>query len=265
MAEDEKPVRRVRQGAKKLDSAPSLIAAIEMLRERLPGDPQFGDPLSTAGRRPAELVAREASALQPERPSAAHHLGLAALQVWQALSERSGRGMGDEAVTILFTDIVGFSSWALTAGDAAAVQLLREAGVVLEGAIERRGGAIVKRLGDGLMAVFPDPESAVEAALDAAEGLEEIEVDGFHPHMRFGVHHGRPRRLGGDYLGVDVNIAARVADHAKGGQVLVSETVCGELEEDSFELGRLRRLRAEGAPKDLRICEVKGRVVSPPA
>jgi adenylate cyclase len=259
-----KPPRKVRERAKKVDSAPSLLAAIDMLRERLPGDPQFGDPLSTAGKRPVEVVAREASSLQPSRPSAAHSLGLAALQVWQAFSERQGRGAGDEPISVLFTDLVGFSSWALEAGDAAAIRLLREAGSVLEGSVDDHGGAIVKRLGDGLMAVFDQPAPAIESALEAHDGLAKIDVDGYTPQMRAGVHHGRPRKLGGDYLGVDVNIAARVADSAKGGQVLVSEPVCELLEEGTFELGRARRLRAEGAPKDLRVCEIK-RIASPSA
>ena len=265
MAEQEdKPVRRARERARRVDSTPSLVAAIDMLRERLPGDPHFGDPLSTAGKRPVEVVAREASALQPERPSAAHSLGLAALQVWQAVSERSGRGRGDEPISVLFTDLVGFSSWALEAGDAAAVRLLREAGIVLEGSVEERGGAIVKRLGDGLMAVFDHPQPAVEAALEAHDGLAQVHVDGYQPQMRAGVHHGRPRKLGGDYLGVDVNIAARVADSAKGGQLLVSEPVCQMLEDGVFEVGRPKRLKAEGAPKDLRVCEIKG-IASAPA
>ena len=265
MAEQEdKPVRRARERARRVDSTPSLVAAIDMLRERLPGDPHFGDPLSTAGKRPVEVVAREASAHQPERPSAAHSLGLAALQVWQAVSERSGRGRGDEPISVLFTDLVGFSSWALEAGDAAALRLLREAGIVLEGSVEERGGAIVKRLGDGLMAVFDHPQPAVEAALDAHHGLAQVQVDGYQPQMRAGVHHGRPRKLGGDYLGVDVNIAARVADSAKGGQLLVSEPVCQMLEDGVFEVGRPKRLKAEGAPKDLRVCEIKG-IASPPA
>jgi adenylate cyclase len=69
------------------------------------------------------------------------------------------------------------------------------------------------------------------------------------------VHVGRPRRLGGDYLGVDVNIAARVMDAAKGGEVLVSEEACRDLPAE--ERGRSRRLRADGIPKGLRVVRVK--------
>ena len=47
--------------------------------------------------------------------------------------------------------------------------------------------------------------------------------------MRFGVHTGKPRPLGGDYFGVDVNIAARVMEAARPNQVLVSESACDDL------------------------------------
>ena len=84
-------------------------------------------------------------------------LGLGALQVWQALSEAQGRGRGDAEVAILFTDLVDFSGWALDVGDEAALELLRKVGREEEDAICGRGGDVVKRMGDGLMAVFPDP------------------------------------------------------------------------------------------------------------
>ena len=63
----------------------------------------------------------------------------------------------------------------------------------------------------------------MEAALNAQEAVREVEVRGYRPRMRAGVHWGRPRKLGGDYLGVDVNIAARVADCAKADQVVISD------------------------------------------
>ena len=54
----------------------------------------------------------------------------------------------------LFTDLVGFSAWALHAGDAAVLELLREVGAEVEALITGHEGRIVKRLGDGLMATF---------------------------------------------------------------------------------------------------------------
>lgn len=52
-------------------------------------------------------------------------------------------------MALLFTDLVGFSSWALHAGDAAVLELLREVGTEVEAVIARHDGRIVKRLGDG--------------------------------------------------------------------------------------------------------------------
>ena len=66
--------------------------------------------------------------------------------------------------------------------------------------------------------------------------------------MRAGVHVGRPRKVGGDYLGVDVNVAARVAEQAKGGEVLVSEPTLGARRRRRPPRGRPKRLRADGAP-----------------
>src|SRR5688572_16087395 len=110
-----------------------------------------------------------------------------------------GRGHGDREVTILFTDLVEFSSWTLEAGDDAAIELLRKVGLAVEAPVRAHGGRVVKRLGDGLMAVFDgDPGAAVEAACRARAAVEEIEVDGHRPQLRAGVHVGRPRRLGGD-------------------------------------------------------------------
>jgi len=248
--------KRLREAAVRADSHPTALRAARWLRSRLPGDDRFGDPLSTAGRAPFEVLGRGASALQPARPSAAHELGLSALQLWQGLSEASGRGRGDEQVALLFTDLVGFSSWALDAGDALAIDLLRAVGEVSEEAVSASGGRIVKRLGDGLMAAFPETPGAVDAALATRLGLEPIEVSGYRPRMRFGVHSGKPRMLGGDFYGVDVNTAARVMAAAGPDQVLVSESACRDLPLERYELSRARRLRAPGAPADVHVVSV---------
>ncbi len=248
---------RLRAAVTRLDSEPALLSAARGIRRRLPGDAKFGDPLSTAGRAPVEVIARSVSALQPGRESVAKELGLSALQVWQSVSEATGRGRGDVEMALVFTDLVGFSEWALHAGDAAVLELLREVGTEVEAAITQHEGRIVKRLGDGLMATFLDAQEAVEAALDAQDAVRGIEVDGHSPRMRAGVHWGRPRRLGGDYLGVDVNVAARVTAAAKAEQVLVSDAVLARIDHSNgVRAGRAKRLRADGTPAGLRIAEV---------
>lgn len=242
---------RLRERAIRIDSQPRLLTFARRLRRALPGDERFGDALSTAGLSPVQMLARGVSAFQPERESVAKELGLAGLQLWQGLSEAVGRGRGDQELAILFTDLVGFSSWALGAGDEATLELLREVGTVVETAIEDRRGRIVKRLGDGLMATFLTAQGAVDAALFAQDELVRIEVAGYSPRMRAGIHWGRPRRLGGDYLGVDVNIAARVADAGRAGQVVVSDSALAHMRLDGLSTSRSKRLRAQGAPRDL--------------
>jgi adenylate cyclase len=247
---------RLREAMINFDSRPALLAAARRLRRRLPGDEKFGDPLSTAGVTTVEVVARSMSTFGPERESVVQELGLAGLQLWQSLSEATGRGRGDEPLALLFTDLVGFSSWALEVGDVPTLELLRQVGNAVETPIVAHEGRITKRLGDGLMATFTDSQGAVEAALEAHEALASVEIDGYKPQMRAGVHWGRPRHLGGDYLGIDVNIAARVGDAAKAGEVVVSDPALERLDVQSLRVGRSKRLRADGAPRELRYTKV---------
>lgn len=249
---------RVARGARRIDETPILVKAAQRVREVLPGDRAVGDPLSTAANRPADVLARYLSEVT-ERPSTLREVGLAALQVYQSMSEAQGRGRGHDRCAIVFTDLVEFSAWALEAGDEEAVQLLREVARAVEPPIESNGGRVVKRLGDGHMAVFGDAGCAVRAVYEANDRLREVDVDGYDPQIRAGVHVGQPRKLGGDYLGVDVNIAARLTDAASGGEVFVSEAARAEIGDDGFDFKKQRRFRAKGAPKDLEVYAVRPR------
>jgi adenylate cyclase len=246
---DEQPsrARRLLAALQRLDARDGLIGLARAGRRRLPGDHRYGDPLSLSGDDAPQLLGRRISALADERPSALRELGMGALQVWQALSEAQGRGHGDRELAILFTDLVDFSDWALDAGDAAAVEHLRRVGEAVEQPVKAHGGRVVKRLGDGLMAVFEDANGAVNAACEAAGAVDEL--DG--PGLRAGVHLGRPRKLGGDYFGVDVNVAARVASAAGPGEVLISSTVRERLDPEEISTRRRWRFKPKGAPKGL--------------
>jgi len=248
---DDQPGRAKRALAalRRLDSGERLVALARAGRRRLPGDHEYGDPLSLAGDEAPQVVGRGLSALADERPSALRELGMGALQVWQGLSEAQGRGHGDRELAILFTDLVDFSDWVLEAGDERAVELVRAVGQAVEDAVRAHGGRVVKRLGDGVMAVFDDPAAAVRAGCEAAGAAGELHA----PGLRAGVHIGRPRKLGGDYFGVDVNVAARVGAAARAGEVLVTAETCEQLPAEAFEIGRGRKLKAEGVPKGLQV------------
>jgi adenylate cyclase len=244
---------RLAEALRALDGKPGLVGAAQAVRRRLPGDRDYGDPLSVSGGEAPHRLAQALADVAEARPSALREVGFGALQVWQAVSEAQGRGRGERELAILFIDLVEFSSWALEAGDDAAVKLLREVGRAVDPVVKDHGGRIVKRLGDGLMAVFDDASEAVAAALEARDALREVEVSGHRPELRAGIHFGRPRRIGGDYLGVDVNVAARVADAAGAGEVLVSEAVCASLDAEPVALRRRWRFRGKGTPKGLKV------------
>lgn len=160
------------------------------------------------------MAARAADRLLGDRDAVSREVSLGVLQVWQALTEGISRRPANPEVTLVFTDLVGFSTWSLQAGDDAALALLRQVARAVEPPLLDAGGHIVKRMGDGLMAVFGDPTVAVRAVLAAKEALRSVEVAGYTPRMRVGIHTGRPQRLASDWLGVDVNIAARVMERA---------------------------------------------------
>jgi class 3 adenylate cyclase len=244
---------------KNTNHSPDVIAFIRRARRALPGDPDFGDPLSAAGVGGPRAAARAADRLL-DHDAASREFSLAGLQVWQALTERVSGRPATREVTLVFTDLVGFSEWSLAAGDDATLRLLRRVAQVMEPPLLASGGHIVKRMGDGAMAVFSDPTTAVRAVLGALEAVKTVEIDGYTPRMRAGIHTGRPQRMGSDWLGVDVNIAARVMEQATKGGLVVSQTTLELIPDDELEaLGvTVKRIRKQlfspkiaGVPEDL--------------
>jgi class 3 adenylate cyclase len=248
------------------NQSPALIALVRRARRDLPGDPDFGDPLSTAGQGGPRAAARAAGRLLGERGGASREVSLGALQVWQALTEAVSRRPANEQVTIVFTDLVGFSSWSLHAGDDATLTLLRRVARAIEPPLLDAGGHIVKRMGDGTMAVFADPVVAVAAVLEANRALKSVDVDGYQPRMRIGIHTGRPQRLAADWLGVDVNVAARVMERATRGGIMISGATLDLLgPDDLVTLGVVAKRvhwpvfgsKTAGLPADLGIYRLK--------
>jgi len=244
--------KKMREGAGKLDSSPALMTATKLVRQMLPGDSRYGDPLSTAGSDSPQVLGRRLAQLTEKRPGAMREAGMGALQMWQAVSEAQGRGRGDTELTIVFTDLSDFSDWALEAGDEQALELLRDVGQAIEPPVDDNGGRVVKRLGDGMMAVFNEPGDALDAVFEGRKNLKEVECDGYDPKLRAGLHFGKPRKLGGDYLGVDVNIAARLAENAGPDEILVSDKLLEKLgDAGDLDAKKKRKFKVKGVPKDM--------------
>jgi adenylate cyclase len=127
--------------------------------------------------------------------------------------------------TIVFTDIVGFTEFTATRGDAEALQLLATQDRLVRSALP--GAArVVKELGDGLLLWFPEPVAALHSAFALHRGFAaESTSSGLPLMIRVGMHHGTALPRGADVVGHDVNLAARIVDVAAPGEVLVSDTV----------------------------------------
>jgi len=124
---------------------------------------------------------------------------------------------------IAFVDLTGYTDLTEEEGDAAAADLAdRLAEVVRETAADR-GGRAVKFLGDGVMFHFADPIGAVRCGLDL---VERIPAAGL-PRAHVGINAGPVVYRDGDYFGRTVNVAARITDYARPGEVLVAEEALG--------------------------------------
>jgi adenylate cyclase len=138
------------------------------------------------------------------------------LQELGALSEHERR-----PPAIAFLDLTGYTALTEEQGDEAGAELADRLATLVNEAAQPHGGQPVKWLGDGVMFHFAEPAGAVLTALDLVEQTPAT-VD---VRARVGVNAGRVIFRDGDYFGRTVNVAARIADYARPGEVLVSDEV----------------------------------------
>ncbi len=131
------------------------------------------------------------------------------------------------SLTILFTDLKGSTALYDTVGDVSAYNLIRKHFGILFGAVRQHSGAVIKTMGDAIMATFSEPLDGVKAAMTMLKELDDVEG---HPlGLKVGLHEGPALVINAesrlDYFGQSVNIAARVQALAESGQICMSETV----------------------------------------
>lgn len=235
-----------------------LSSAIELglVRREWVDDPT-GEPISAAS--PVEVLQRFLEREVERRPSIISELGLSTLQILSSRGEDAEAG-GERPIpmAIVFTDLEGFTTYTEREGDDAAHDLLQRHTLAVGPIVRSRGGKIVKRLGDGLLLTFPGPEAAVLAA------LELVQESPPPLRMRAGIHWGEAYESRDDVVGHDVNVAARVADVAKGGEVLatVATRNAARVLRGRVEFGRSGRRRVKGLDEPVQVCRVQR--VAPP-
>jgi adenylate cyclase len=122
---------------------------------------------------------------------------------------------------ICFLDITGYTRLTEERGDEAAADLATKLAGLVRRSSQEHGGRPVKWLGDGVMLYFREPGGAVLAALEMVEGVSNHDL----PPAHVGLHAGPVVFQDGDYFGRTVNLAARIADYARPGEVVVTQEV----------------------------------------
>jgi adenylate cyclase len=200
---------------------------------------------------PTDILRRFFERTVELRPSKLSSIGLSAVQLLSSGSDTDASGT-PTLVTVLFTDLEGFTSYTDSNGDAAALSLISEHHRLAGPIVRQWNGTIVKRLGDGLLCTFPESRAAVRAGLDLLSSAPPP------LRLRAGAHVGEVVVTKGDLVGHVVNVAARVCETAKGGQVLVTAEVGAEAGDiPGVRYGRIKSRRMKGVKTPVGLREVK--------
>ena len=168
-------------------------------------------------------------------------------------------------VTFCLSDIDGAAElW--DSEPAAMAEALVRSDELIADCVERRGGRFLKSIGEGesTISVFDSALGALDAAVAAARALvAEQWPEGLHIAARFGIHTGEAERVGADYVGSAISLAARLRGQAEGGQIFLSSVTAELVEEhlhDGCELIDLgpHRLRGLGAPERIHAVKAAG-------
>ena len=180
-----------------------------------------------------------------------------ALQSFRDLFSEEALRPGEEisvgSLAFLFTDLRGSTRLYREAGDAKAFGLVMEHFDILRSAIAAEGGAVVKTIGDAVMAVFPRPQAAVRAAMESHRRLAEAQP---LLVLKAGVHCGsciavnQNDRL--DYFGSTLNLAARLLGFSAGGDVVVTREIGDDPETSAWLAAHASECMVEGMEVPIR-------------
>jgi class 3 adenylate cyclase len=150
---------------------------------------------------------------------------------------------------VCFLDITGYTRLTEERGDEAAADLAARVAALVRRSSQEHGGQPVKWLGDGVMFYFTDPGQGVLAALEMVEGV----VTHALPPAHVGIHAGPVVFQEGDYFGRTVNIAARIVEYARPGEVLVTQEVVDTTDGTSVTFTEIGPVELKGVSGTVRL------------
>lgn len=121
---------------------------------------------------------------------------------------------------VMFTDIVGSTATSVDSGDSEWRNRLDMHDRISDRIVTQHGGSMVKNTGDGILATFQMPTSALDAAHELTSELSKANIE-----IRIGIHAGEIEIRGTDISGATVNLAARVEQAATDGHIYVTRTI----------------------------------------
>jgi len=155
--------------------------------------------------------------------------------------------------TVLFTDIVGSTEQVSNLGDRSWKDLLENHDRAVERQLRRYGGHLVKKTGDGVLAIFDGPARAVQCAGAVREAVQQLGLQ-----IRAGLHAGEIERRGEDVSGIAVHLAQRVQGRAEPGDILVSRTVVDLVAGSDLRFEDQGEHELKGVPGTWKLFSVKG-------
>jgi class 3 adenylate cyclase len=160
--------------------------------------------------------------------------------------------VGRRLVTVLFTDIVGSTEKAAELGDRRWRDLLERHHTVVRGELAKFQGKENDTAGDGFLATFDSPASAIRCACAISESVRHLALG-----IRAGLHLGECEVTGDAVRGIAVHIGARVAGRAGGGEILVSGTVRDAVAGSDIRFQDRGTHALKGIPGDWRLFAVE--------
>ena len=172
-----------------------------------------------------------------------------------ALTEAGG------LVIILFTDIEGSTTLTQRLGDAKAQEVLRAHNAIVRDALKAHSGSEIKHTGDGIMASFTSASRALECAIAIQRALaQRNESNPDTPiRVRIGLNAGEPVVEEDDLFGTAVQLAARIAAKAEGGEILASDVVRQLVAGKGFLFADRGETALRGFEEAVRLYEVRWR------